>query len=53
MGIYGVEGSKPGAAAAEKAVWLADKSIPLNQDGYGRNNLVNACSLPRSITAIG
>ena len=34
MGIYGVEGSKPGAAAA--AVWLAHMSIPLNQDGYGR-----------------
>jgi glutamate/tyrosine decarboxylase-like PLP-dependent enzyme len=34
MGIYGVEGSKPGAAAA--AVWLAHKTIPLDQDGYGR-----------------
>lgn len=33
MGIYGLEGSKPGAAAA--AVWLAHKTIPLNQDGYG------------------
>jgi vitellogenic carboxypeptidase-like protein len=34
MGIYGVEGSKPGAAAA--AVWLAHQSIPLNKEGYGR-----------------
>jgi carboxypeptidase C (cathepsin A)/glutamate/tyrosine decarboxylase-like PLP-dependent enzyme len=34
MGIYGVEGSKPGAAAA--AVWLAHKTIPLDQEGYGR-----------------
>lgn len=34
MGIYGLEGSKPGAAAA--AVWLAHRAIPLNQNGYGR-----------------
>ena len=34
MGIFGVEGSKPGAAPA--AVWAAHRSIPLNQDGYGR-----------------
>lgn len=33
LGIYGIEGSKPGAAAA--AVWMAHKSIPLNTDGYG------------------
>ncbi len=34
VGIYGVEGSKPGAAAA--AVWLAHKVIPLSQAGYGK-----------------
>jgi glutamate/tyrosine decarboxylase-like PLP-dependent enzyme len=34
VGIYGVEGSKPGAAAA--AVYLAHKVIPANRDGYGR-----------------
>ncbi|ACL03319.1 peptidase S10 serine carboxypeptidase [Desulfatibacillum aliphaticivorans] len=34
MGIFGVEGSKPGAAPA--AVWAAHQAIPLNQDGYGR-----------------
>jgi len=33
MGIYGVEGSKPGATAA--AVWLAHNVVPLNQSGYG------------------
>lgn len=34
MGIYGLEGSKPGAAAA--AVWLAHATVPLNQSGYGQ-----------------
>jgi glutamate/tyrosine decarboxylase-like PLP-dependent enzyme len=34
VGIYGVEGSKPGAAAA--AAWLAHKVIPLSQQGYGK-----------------
>ena len=34
VGIYGVEGSKPGAAAA--ATWLAHKVIPLSQSGYGK-----------------
>jgi hypothetical protein len=34
VGIYGVEGSKPGAAAA--AAWLAHKVIPLSQSGYGK-----------------
>jgi vitellogenic carboxypeptidase-like protein len=34
MGIFGLEGSKPGAAAA--AVWMAHKSIPLNKAGYGQ-----------------
>jgi glutamate/tyrosine decarboxylase-like PLP-dependent enzyme len=34
VGIYGIEGSKPGAAAA--AVYLAHKVIPANRSGYGR-----------------
>jgi glutamate/tyrosine decarboxylase-like PLP-dependent enzyme len=34
VGVYGVEGSKPGAAAA--AVWLSHKVIPLTQRGYGK-----------------
>ncbi|KAL4924073.1 uncharacterized protein BDV17DRAFT_295795 [Aspergillus undulatus] len=33
IGIYGVEGSKPGAAAM--ATWLANECIGLNQNGYG------------------
>ncbi|GES58212.1 pyridoxal-dependent decarboxylase domain protein [Aspergillus terreus] len=33
MGIYGLEGSKPGAAAM--ACWLAHEAIGLNYDGYG------------------
>lgn len=34
MGIFGVEGSKPGAAAA--AVWMAHKTISLDKKGYGQ-----------------
>jgi glutamate/tyrosine decarboxylase-like PLP-dependent enzyme len=34
VGVYGVEGSKPGAAAA--AVYLAHKVIRPNTDGYGK-----------------
>ena len=34
VGIYGVEGSKPGAAAA--AVWLAHRVIRPDKSGYGR-----------------
>lgn len=34
VGIYGVEGSKPGAAAA--AVWLAHQVIRPTQAGYGK-----------------
>jgi hypothetical protein len=34
VGIYGVEGSKPGAAAA--AVWLAHKVIRPDRQGYGK-----------------
>ncbi|KAM7198694.1 Pyridoxal phosphate-dependent transferase [Naviculisporaceae sp. PSN 640] len=33
IGIYGVEGSKPGAAAV--ATWLSNRCIGLNQKGYG------------------
>lgn len=40
MGIYGVEGSKPGAAAA--AVWLAHQTVPLDQSGYGQ--ILGECS---------
>lgn len=34
MGVYGVEGSKPGAAAV--ATWLTHRMLKLNPDGYGR-----------------
>lgn len=34
VGVYGLEGSKPGAAAA--ATFLSHSVIPLNQTGYGR-----------------
>ena len=34
VGVYGIEGSKPGAAAA--AVWLSHQVIPPDQSGYGR-----------------
>jgi glutamate/tyrosine decarboxylase-like PLP-dependent enzyme len=34
VGIYGIEGSKPGAAAA--AVWLAHRVIRPDRTGYGR-----------------
>jgi vitellogenic carboxypeptidase-like protein len=40
MGIFGVEGSKPGAAPA--AVWMAHKTIPLDQSGYGQ--LLGECT---------
>ncbi|KAI0466317.1 pyridoxal-dependent decarboxylase domain-containing protein [Xylaria cf. heliscus] len=33
IGIYGVEGSKPGASAM--SAWLANKTIGLTQEGYG------------------
>ncbi|KAI3328115.1 pyridoxal-dependent decarboxylase domain-containing protein [Xylariaceae sp. AK1471] len=33
IGIYGVEGSKPGASAM--SAWLANKTIGLDQKGYG------------------
>ncbi|KAL8284400.1 hypothetical protein RB597_001861 [Gaeumannomyces tritici] len=34
MGVYGVEDSKPGAAAA--ATWLTHRSLGLDKEGYGR-----------------
>ncbi len=34
VGIYGIEGSKPGAAAA--AVYLSHRCIPPSRQGYGR-----------------
>lgn len=34
VGTYGIEGSKPGAAAA--SVYLSHKCIPLDRTGYGR-----------------
>lgn len=34
VGPYGIEGSKPGAAAC--SVYLSHKVIPLTKDGYGR-----------------
>ena len=40
MGIYGLEGSKPGAAAA--AVWLSHKTIGLHSGGYGQ--ILGECS---------
>ncbi len=33
LGSYILEGSKPGAAAS--AVWLAHRTVPLNEKGYG------------------
>lgn len=34
MGVYGVEGSKPGAAAV--ATWLTHRTLGLDKEGYGR-----------------
>lgn len=34
MGVYGVEGSKPGASAV--ATWLTHKTLGLTEHGYGR-----------------
>lgn len=34
MGVYGVEGSKPGAAAV--ATWLTHRMLKLHPEGYGR-----------------
>ncbi len=46
VGVYILEGSKPGAAAA--AVWLSHKLIPLDSTGHGkliRETVRNACEL--------
>jgi len=46
IGVYILEGSKPGAAAA--AVWLSHTTIPLDTTGHGklvRETLRNACEL--------
>ncbi len=46
IGLYVLEGSKPGASAA--AVWLSHSLIPLDSSGHGRlmrNNIRNACEL--------
>jgi glutamate/tyrosine decarboxylase-like PLP-dependent enzyme len=46
IGLYMIEGSKPGAAAA--AVWLSHTLIPLDSNGHGalvRQTIRNACEL--------
>lgn len=46
VGMYILEGSKPGAAAA--AVWLSHKLIPLTNEGHGqivRQSVRHACEL--------
>lgn len=46
IGVYILEGSKPGAAAA--SLWLSHSLIPLNMDGHGKlmqANIRNACEL--------
>ena len=46
VGLYILEGSKPGAAAA--AVWLSHSLIPLDNTGHGlliREGIRNACEL--------
>ena len=46
IGVYVLEGSKPGAAAA--SVWLSHSTIPLDNTGHGRllrDTVRNACQL--------
>jgi len=46
VGVYILEGSKPGAAAA--AVWLSNTLIPLDKSGHGllmQDSIRNACEL--------
>lgn len=46
VGMFSLEGSKPGAAAA--AVWLSHRCIPLDTSGHGvlmRETIRNACKL--------
>jgi glutamate/tyrosine decarboxylase-like PLP-dependent enzyme len=61
IGLYVLEGSKPGAAAA--AVWLSHTLIPLDTTGHGalvRETIRNACELhalleqyPRLLQEVG
>ncbi|MBT8400799.1 MAG: hypothetical protein KJO98_10000 [Rhodothermia bacterium] len=51
IGVYILEGSKPGAAAA--SVWLAHKTIPLETGGHGklvRETIRNAAQLYALVT---
>ena len=53
VGVYGLEGSKPGAAAA--GVWLNHRTIPPRSDGYGRllgRCLFNAKRFAAAVTAL-
>lgn len=45
MGIYGLEGSKPGAAPA--AIWTAHQVIPLDRSGYGQ--ILGECTFSTKI----
>ena len=52
IGVYILEGSKPGAAAA--SVWLSHKTIPLDTGGHGylvRETIRNAASLNALLVA--
>lgn len=54
VGLYVLEGSKPGASAA--AVWLSHTLIPLDSTGHGklmRDNIRNACELHALLEAPG
>lgn len=51
IGVYVLEGSKPGAAAT--SVWLSHKLIPLDHTGHGllvRETVRNACELHALLT---
>lgn len=49
IGIYGVEGSKPGASAV--STWLSNKCIGLDQKGYGAL-LAEACFTSSRLSAL-
>lgn len=54
IGLYVLEGSKPGAAAA--AVWMSHTLIPLDNTGHGilvRNAVRNACELHELLVRFG
>lgn len=54
IGVFTLEGSKPGAAAA--AVWLSHSVIPLDNTGHGaliRETVRNACELHALLEAYG